>query len=608
MCGILGVVFKDGDLAEAEYGNVKKMATTLIHRGPDGSGFLVGSNFVLAHLRLSIIDLSSAGAQPMDYMDKYSITFNGEIYNYLELKQELEARGYVFRTHTDTEVIMAAYDCWGVECQNKFNGMWSFVIVDKNKNRIFISRDRFGIKPLYYYKDEEYFIFASEIKALLEHNVVPRCINKDVCLDFIKNGDKQYTRETIFSNIFRFQFGAYIEEDIDVFLQGELKEKTYWTLNINTENEVFSQEKASRYARNYYAILKDAVKIRLRSDVKVGSALSGGLDSSSIVYIISNELKELSSDGGLQETFSSVYKSNEVKHCDESHLIEKLAGHLNVKSNVIEPNVNDIIEEHRKFIYYLDTPPDNTLMSSWHTYRLVRQKGVTVTLDGQGADEQLAGYLAYVMRHSFSMNIAEFVSYARSFIAIPGINKYLFVGFVISILKTVIGKKHTKSILDYFAPSLRFNYCLNTILADDLKHALVNLFHYADRGSMAFSVESRMPFMDYRLVEFLAGVPACYKIHSGFTKYLARIAFDNKLPADIVWRKDKMGWPIPEDYWFNGPLKNILENTIQTSALFDKISYKIDKKMDELSLKQKIRLFNLATWHAIFFEKPEKII
>lgn len=295
------------------------MTDSLIHRGSDDEGYLMGGSYeedqalpkcdftpcpfslAFGHRRLAIVDLSSQGHQPMQYKGSYWIVYNGEVYNYLELREELEKIGYTFRSHTDTKVIIASYDAWGSECLKKFNGMWAFVIYDSKNRKLFISRDRFGIKPLYYYQDSENFVFSSEIKAFFRHPIIGKEPNRDYCKVFLRKGPQEHLRETAFSGIYRFDNASFLECDIEgIFLP--FKEKKFWAVTPNLSSEPYNQEKATKYSEHYYQLLSDAVRLRLRADVKVGSALSGGFDSSSIVYLIHHHLK-LNNQKEMQETF-----------------------------------------------------------------------------------------------------------------------------------------------------------------------------------------------------------------------------------------------------------------------------------------------------------------
>lgn len=592
MCGITGIISKN----KIEKNIIENMTDTIVHRGPDGFGYFYGENFAFGHRRLSIVDLSDAGHQPMEYLNRYVITFNGEVYNHLELREELENNGYVFQSHTDTEVIMASYDFWGVECLCKFNGMWAFVIYDKVKDKYFISRDRFGKKPFYYYKNSDTFIFSSEIKAILVHPKVEAKPNINFLNDYINTFTKEYIKETAFEDIYRFDFSSYFEGSLKALL-GNFEQKKFWEIKPNLSHEKFDEQKAKEYAQQYYELLEDAVRIRLRADVKVGSALSGGLDSSSIVYLVNKLLKKQGKEE-LQETFSSVYKSDGTQECDESYYINVMADKFAVHSNQIEPKENDIPNEIEKMIWYLENPPENSLMSSWHTFKLVASTDVKVTLDGQGADEQLGGYFHYLLSYIVSLSFKDMVTQSWKCLQIPNAKKYVVTGFVFGIIRVFLGKKS----LQFIAKRVLkrdFEINLNKKLIEDINSSLITLIHYADHTSMAFSIESRMPFMDYRLVEFLASVPACYKMRNGWTKYLARLAFDGKLPNEVNWRKDKMGWTIPEKKWFEGTLKKWFNKNIEKCFICKKLADKTQK----VRFSKSIKVLNVSIWEKIFSKK-----
>ena len=598
MCGIAGFVSKD----ELPNYVIEQMTDVMEHRGPDAAGHYNLTNLSLGHCRLAIVDLSSSGHQPMEYMDRYVITYNGEIYNYIEIKDALKQLGYVFKNETDTEVILAAYDKWGEKCLDKFNGMWAFAIYDKLKETLFISRDRFGIKPLYYYQDERNFIFASEIKALLQHPSLETSLNEKYITDYLEIGPREYVKATPFESIYRYPFATYTSSKRENLFR-PLEFTKYWSAAPNLTNEKFSQKSAEIYAQKYYDLLYDAVKIRLRADVRVGSALSGGLDSSSIVFLINQELSELGKTDR-QETFSNVYTKAGTEDCDESSFISVVSQFLKVNSNTIEPNQKDVPLELPKIIRIMETPPETTCMSGWYTFKKVKECGVTVTLDGQGADEQLAGYNRYIPSYLLSLSSLNFYSEISHFFQIPGYRKKVFATFILFHAKLLLRKR----LFDYLLRKLNKDpkkLDLNFFLYHDFQTSLVNLIHYSDRVSMGHSIESRMPFMDYRLVEFLAELPACYKMHKGWTKYIARLAFSGKLPADICWRKDKMGWPIPEAFWFRGKLKKWFLHEISLSNFLTTE----EKNLTEVSLNgnkpltKLIRRLNVALFEKEFFNK-----
>lgn len=621
MCGIAGIISQSSILAT----DIQRMADSLAHRGPDGQGFMLSEQVfaehplpglidfspvlscgvALAHRRLAIVDLSPQGHQPMVWQQRYAITFNGEIYNHVELRGELEDIGYLFTTHSDTEVILAAYDAWGSACLKKFNGMWAFVLVDTIKNRVFIARDRFGVKPLYYTQANYSFIFASEIKALLVHSEVQAVPDKEFAKKYLENGPSETGAATAWTGFLRFPAASFLECELEHLCTGHPMPVQYWDVQPNLSNEAFDDAKAQQLADTYYELLEDSVRLRLRADVKVGSALSGGLDSSSIVYLINKVLKE-QGVADRQETFSSVYKSPGTQDCDESKFIDHLAQALDVRSNQIEPRVEGVPEAHEKMIYAMDYPPESTCMSGWHTFKCVAQTDVSVTLDGQGADEQLAGYLPYLGYWFAQMPLRQVASELTQVFAIPGAFRFAMRGLAVGMTRRVLGRSITLALVRRIGYQLDPFAHLNQKLVQDLNNSLRVLIHYSDRVSMAHSIESRMPFMDYRVVEFLASVPAAYKLHGGWTKYLARRAFSGKLPDEIVWRKDKMGWPIPETHWFEGQLKGWMAGRVENPAFLQWLGITptdLPLGKSDVSMTHKVRWLNLATWHRLFVAK-----
>ena len=612
MCGITGILSFDKDLSV-----INRMTAALQKRGPDGSGVLYSDisgentdwsyfgpkelpdltpqnrNMVLAlgHTRLSIIDINERSSQPMCSADaRYWIVYNGEIFNYIELRKELIDAGYEFKTESDTEVVINAYDYWGVDCLNKFNGMWAFCIYDKIAQKLFLSRDRFGEKPLYYARGNNFFVFGSEIKSIFESGVVDTKVSKSEVDRFIDKGPIEFTDGTFFQNILRLPPGHFLMVEMVSRLEDATPQK-YYSLKINTSNESYNEQKAQHYAKRYYELLKDSVRLRIRADVPIGSALSGGMDSSSIVYLIN----EINREDGLdlrQKTYSCVYKDNlETSYCDESYFIELVASTLGVENYQISPLVDEIQTEHTAMIKSFECPPENTCMSGWWTYKLVQRDGTKVTLDGQGADEQLTGYIYYFAYFLYSLSLRDFIREVMYCWKIPGAFPYVWRGAAAFGLKFLLGNTIASIVVKrVLGRSLPRN--LNEVLYNDFKTGLVNLFNNADRGSMAHSVESRMPFVDYRLVEFLASVPACYKIHKGWSKYLARKAFTDKLPEEICWRQDKMGWPIPEDAWFKGQLGSWLDE--ECGSIQEIVSQNISDTYETSNKKYKLRALNLS--------------
>jgi asparagine synthase (glutamine-hydrolysing) len=642
MCGFVGI-FNLNRETHNYTDSILHMTEEINYRGPDDEGYLFitdtestifkGDNtpnynktdeityFPSQHIkntdikaeiafgfrRLSIHDLSISGHQPMSYISRYWIVFNGEIYNYPELKDELTRFGYTFKSNTDTEVIMASYDKWGKNCLNKFNGMWAFILYDIKLKILFVSRDRFGIKPLNYYIDKNVLIFSSEIKSILKFPGVNTTPNVNYLKDYLKTGGKEHIKDTAFKNIFRFNFASYVEQSFNDIKNVGIKEKEFWNLKINLSREKYDDIKAIDYANNYYKLLINSTKLRLRADVKVGSALSGGLDSSSIVYSI-NQLLKAENKNNRQETFSCVYLEKATNKLDESRYINEIVDFLNVASKKIEPDTDNIIKDYSRMIYAMDNPPNDSVMSGWHVYKLVAETDIKVMLDGQGADEQQGGYLKYIPNYFIDLPVSYLFPEYKLFKMIPGISKHtLKLCVLLNIFKRIFSRKAVFHLLKWLGKNYQMSYSLNEILKCDMTNNLVKLLHYGDRISMAHSIESRAPFMDYRLVEFTASIPLVYKLHGGWTKYFARLAMKNKLPDNLTWRKDKMSFPNADEYWFKDKLKEWCCSKIESSELLKKlnIGQNIRNEISVISVENLMRLLNLSIWDKVFWNKKE---
>jgi len=646
MCGITGII----SLYLKENNNVQdilRMTTKLKHRGPDDEGYLfvnsegsfvfggekteihinenlpyyfpkskidsnteIKSFLTFGFRRLAIQDLTLTGHQPMSYLKRYWIVFNGEIYNYLELREELIIKGYNFLSNSDAEVILAAYDYYGINCLNKFNGMWAFVIYDSNEKKIFISRDRFGIKPLYYYIDEKKFVFASEIKAILEHFEVNVNLNFNYLEEFVYSYPKEYLNYTAFNNIYRFPKSHYLEISIEELNLGNLVFKKYYQLPNTPINNDFDETKIENLKEQYLKLITDAVNLRLRSDVPVGTTFSGGLDSSTVVYLIYKQLK-LSNNSNFNKVFSLVFDSQpQLNNISEKIFIEKFIEQFNIEAYFIEPKLEELIDEYKKTIYSMETPQDDMLLSCMFTYKLVNKHGIKVTLDGQGADELLGGYLRYLTNYFSNLNVKFLLKEYKLFKSIPGAKKEILLGIFFNFIKLLNLTELTKKILirldkfkdPFINPNLR--------MLEDFEQNLENLLKYGDHSSMFYSIESRYPFLDYRLVEFFIQLPYTYKLKVGWTKYLARLTFNGKIPDPITWRKDKMGWEIPQNYWFEMVFRDYAFQIISSSEIIklmklEKFFEKNWKRRNKrnVAFKNCIKLFNLCLWYDIFFQK-----
>jgi asparagine synthase (glutamine-hydrolysing) len=577
---------------------ISEMNLSIAHRGPDADeikGLDISGNIInegapiwLGHRRLSIIDTESRANQPFEFED-WIIIFNGEIYNYLELREELIQSGNTFKTTSDTEVLIQAYAKWGKEVLNKLNGMFSFLILNRRTLDVFIARDRFAIKPLYYSLIAGGIIFSSEIKAILCHPKVKTDPNLKYVSTVLERGGCEHLEETAIEKVFRFKPAHYSVFNLKDF-NGNFKQIRYW----NFPEEINQKSSIEENTERYYSLLQDAVSIRLRSDVKVGSALSGGIDSSSIVYLVNQILGEDAKEK--QHTFSSVYPSEATKDCDESEFILELAKDFNVNAHTIEPKWQDIPEAHSKMIHLMDGPIGGSCMSGWHTFKLVKENQVKVTLDGQGADEQLAGYLPFLTNALIHSN--NFDEEAKGFEHIPGAQPHIKKAKRIRPYRYLIPEALSEYLFNTWNKKYNPFLPLNKQLQKDMNTTLMSLFHYSDRVSMGHSIESRVPFMDYRLVEFLATVPDAHKIHQGWTKLLARKAFDKKINDKIVWRKDKMGWPNPERYWFQEKHLNWSIDLVNASKTLQclELNSQNKKSFQALPTKVMMRLVNIAGW------------
>jgi asparagine synthase (glutamine-hydrolysing) len=651
MCGICGIINLSGGSDDLR-NPLELMTKALRHRGPDDEGYLLVSKGKTAiykgddtskklldspvpyypseHIknassgkwsagfgfrRLSILDLTIHGHQPMSYLDRYWIVFNGEIYNYIELKEELQKYNYQFETGTDTEVILAAYDHWGKDCLHHFNGMWAFVIYDSFKNKLFIARDRFGIKPLVYYLDHDKFIFASEIKSLLKSRLISTSPYFPYLDILLIDDAKEFYTETAFSNILRFPHGSYLEINIEDLSKDQFKPKKYYELQFNNSLDEINELTLKKYSDEYLFLIEDAVKLRLRADVPIGTCLSGGMDSTTVVWFINKILKSQNSHQQ-QKTFSLVFDSDtRTKYTDESKFIDDIVKLLNLNASKTSPDSEAVKSMYHKMVYTMDNPQISSLMSYMFTYKLVKEGGATITLDGQGADEQQVGYLPYLMNYFSNQSIFKTFNERSSYLNQPGYSKSFVLGSVFRLLRIAGLKDISRAILLMNNKLTDPFIHLNQRLYKDLNGNLVNLFHYGDRASMAFSIESRFPMMDYRLVEFWMKMPVTYKVHNGFTKYTARTAMNGKLPDSIVWRKDKMGWEIPQKVWFRQDLKQWFDGNIRNSEFLQDY-LKVQKKniepllnnqnINARDVKYLVKLHNLALWHKIFFENPSE--
>lgn len=617
MCGIGAIIDLSGSVDTIPA--IRDMMSLVRHRGPDDEGyaFLSGptaqyafvggadtpqecftaalpysptghiqktdrssARIALGHRRLSIIDLSPAGHQPMCTADgKFAIIYNGEIYNHLELRSDLEHLGHRFLTHSDTEVILHAYREWDRDCLRRFNGMFAFIIIDRQRGRLFATRDRFGVKPLYYWHSPKGFLaFASEIK---QFTVLPgwnAVMNGQRVYDYLNWGLSDHTEETCFAGVSQLRGGEYIDEPLERLTRTFPVQRWY-----QLAPEPF-QGSLDEAALRLNELFTDSVRLRMRSDVPIGTGLSGGLDSSSIVCTV-NTLLRAQDAHALQKTFSSC---SEVKRFDERDFIDIVVKHTGVDARYIYPSLPDLFTQLPMITWHQDEPFLSTsIYAEWSIFQLVRSAGVKVTLDGHGSDELLAGYHSFFAPH-FAGLLRSFrlLKLAHELSAARRIHGYTFARAARMMIKMILPEIINQPLKRVVGSSATDSPWLNLSLlgAQDrdsfshsgMKTTSVNYYsrvqltstslpvqlHWCDRDSMAHSIESRAPFLDYRVVEFISSLPPEYKLSNGTTKLVLRHAMLGVLPEAIRMRMDKMGFVTPEEMWIRETDPMLFRNSV----------------------------------------------
>jgi asparagine synthase (glutamine-hydrolysing) len=629
MCGIAGFLARNS-LPTA---SIVAMTDLIRHRGPDDEGFLLlpdlGGEFqvcggndtpeaicraempfrpscdinslgdqpvrlALGHRRLSIVDLSAAGHQPMCTPDRrFWIVYNGEVYNHIELKLELIELGYQFRSHSDTEVILAAYQEWGTDCLSRFNGMFAFLLYDSQEMKLFAARDRFGVKPLYYWISPAGDIaFASEIK---QFTVLPGwrpIVNGQRAYDYLVWSLTDHTDETMFSGVFQLRQGQCCSLNLSVWQKtmqnGRLPLRQWYDLPVGTYTGGFKEA-----AAELQHLLIDSVRLRARADVPIGSCLSGGLDSSSIVCIL-NRLLEEQNSFDLQKTFSAC---SDIKRFDEREWIDRVVAHTGVDSHHVYPAFEQLFAESPAITWHQDEPFGSTsIYAQWNVFRLAADNGVKVMLDGQGADEALAGYHSFfppfLTTKFLHGRFFTMLSEMRDINRLHGYSPFELCRFVVGMLlpdtvqfplKRLMGLDTQGSghgWLDCELLGAKQENPLHILKGDTcelrqfsrvqlLNSNLPMLLHWEDRDSMAHSVESRLPFLDYRLVEFALSLPDDYKLSGGITKRVLREGMNGVLPEAVRNRMDKLGFVTPEEVWLRNnreEFRRKLQKTIDVSG------------------------------------------
>ena len=644
MCGIAGILdFNANTYSLPE--RLKKMSDTLQHRGPDDEGFVFFQDnkvfpcgadqtqasawnnafayapkqhitvfqhetfLGFAHRRLSIIDLSSAAHQPMCNEDQSIwITCNGEIYNYIELRDELQQHGFVFSTQSDIEVLLKAYQHWGLRFLDKLNGMWALVIYDRKENCLIGCRDRFGVKPFYYYHQDNVLAFASEQKAL---HTLPYNTDQDAqaVYQYLVHSQVETHEQGMYQHIKELMPSHYFIYDLN---SQQFQVNRYYKLSVNGGAERFYPAKAQEYVEETRERIRDAVSLRLRSDVPIGFCLSGGIDSSSIIGManVINSTQHLEHLQGNLHAFTATHPQH---GCDESQWAQQVVDKNHLIWHTVPCSSQQMMLELEDIIYFQDAPLFSTSTYAQNAVmKLAKQEGITILLDGQGGDELFAGYVPFYIAYYFElMRAFRLGDLASQW----GNLKHSPLG--VSILMKSIGKVALNELLPASAKqflyknihketmfiqkeawqqhasgiSLANDYSarkMNYVLSDFFtQHYLKNLLRWEDRCSMQYGIESRTPFADdVDLIEYVFSIPADYKIHKGWSKYLLREAMRDVLPAAIYNRTDKLGFATPQTAWL------MAENAMMKSKIGDLQSLDTERMVDAKKL--------LDNWQRIF--------
>ena len=602
MCGIVGIINRTGSGPNGGPRDLSRALSLLAHRGPDGHDqwheTLDGGIAVsLGHRRLSIIDLSDAATQPMaDVSGRYRLTFNGEIYNYIELRAELKQLGATFRTASDSEVILEAYKAWGHDCLNRFNGMFAFAIYDRRDRRLFAARDRYGEKPFLYAAAPKFFAFASEYKVLLEMPGVSRAFDEFCLLQAATNPSTglDADRQTVFNDIAQLLPGEALEIDADGATPRVWRyyaPRADRTRHTASEADIFSE---------FGALLTDAVRLRMRSDVKVGSCLSGGLDSSAIVCIA----RRLLGDDADYHTFTGVFPGTAA---DETRFADQVIAATGVANHQVEPTVDRLCDELPRFLWHNELPVGgSSQFAQWCVFGLAKQHGFTVLLDGQGSDEILGGYETYYGLYVKSLEeTGDHARLARERPLIEARYPGSLAGVTPSLqdrlpfrLRHLLANQLGRgtSLLYGIKPDVAerltklserrrldgFHTLSSALAQDSFGRFLTTLLRYGDRNSMAHSREVRLPFCDYRIADFALSLPPHMLMGDVQTKRLLRESMRGILPEGIRTRWNKQGFNPPQDLWFQSPRLLALVRETLSSTSFRQSPYWLPATWDRL--------------------------
>ncbi|MEW9679304.1 asparagine synthase (glutamine-hydrolyzing) [Pseudomonas sp. TE50-2] len=606
MCGISGFISKKMDIDGLSL--IKSMTDAVSHRGPDDEGLFQCGRVALGHRRLSIIDLSADGHQPMHFNggQDYVIVYNGEVYNYVELRVELTALGYEFTSHTDTEVILSAYVEWGDACVTRFNGMWAFAIYDRARQRVFCSRDRFGVKPFYYVDDVGRFAFGSEIRQLLPLLTHVKA-NEALLQDFIITSAADHTDGTFFQDVNKLPAGHNLVLDL---ASGGFAIERYYELRQRDEYTALDDMEAVSLYRQR---LVDAVAIRLRSDVPVATCLSGGLDSSAIATVASQMYAAQGSG-----SFRAITAISEQSSNDESSYAQKVVENSSLAWVKVKPSYEDFVATLEDVVVAQEEPfTSPSLTMQYFVMQAARRNGIPVLLDGQAQDELCLGYEKYYAshflttykRHGLQATLrAMFNAWKNNSNMGPHRMAMYLVGGLFSGLRYRFYRhRHAYMKARSSVPEHLTNFskaCADEFKVQKLEVTSTNLpllLRYEDKNSMHHGVEARLPFLDYRFAETVLSMPGALKIRDGWTKWLVRRAMDGLMPDAITWRKNKLGFEAPEDMWLARHQDDMQKVVLSCDLLKTVCDMgKLARRYHRLDKRSRWRLYSVALWARSF--------
>lgn len=658
MCGIAGLVLWDEAPESWGYtlpGTLRRMSQALAHRGPDDEGFLLATSqrsetawgpdtpaasrqplfpwsasqdvdstqgpFQLAmlHRRLSILDLSPAGHQPMSYAEgRYWLSFNGEIYNYRELRSELQTLGHSFRTQTDTEVLLAAWQRWGPQCLPRLNGMWAFALWDRQQQALYLVRDRFGVKPLYYYLDEFALVFASDTAAIRASGMARLTENETAVTDYLVANQVENRPRGWYKEVVELWPGSYVQIDFQCQCASPVD---WYRLPVNTEWDTFRPAEVAEASEQIRGHLEEALSLRLRADVPIGFCLSGGLDSSTIVGAAATVLQKQ----GVHTRLKAVTALNHSPETDEKDWAEQVVRRYGMDWHLADCLPTGLWEEIRSIIRYQDSPLVGA--SSYAQYRIMQEakaQGITILIDGQGGDEVFAGYAPYYRAWLRERKKGgDWAAWAELW----KYRKQASTTWSWLLRQEVKERIHWRAdnrpwVKDYLygsvsVPEAPVFDTLNEALAHDMKGPyLKSLLRWEDRNSMAHSIESRTPLADHHpLIEYVYSLPGAWKIHEGASKYLLREAAKPWLPEPIYRRSSKLGLAVPQVRWMKTLQSLIREDIDQLGPQQDRIKTaslladwdRIWQRGQENELAFVWRVWNYLLWQQVREGRPQVV-